>query len=58
MNISQPMRRLSRLQRAVALLFVVLVNTGIAAFIDRLTASGADADAWAIARPAVAALAV
>lgn len=49
MNAFQPQRRQSRSQRAVALVLVILVNAGIAVFIDRLAATGPGADEMAAA---------
>jgi hypothetical protein len=51
MNSFQPQRRLTLSQRAVALALVILVNAGIAAFIDGLAGAGQPAAEMAVAKP-------
>jgi hypothetical protein len=58
MNTFQPLRlptRSSRAQRAAALALVILVNAGIAGFIDRLAGAGPAPGEMAGAKPAAAA---
>jgi hypothetical protein len=55
MNAFQPQRPRSLSQRAAVLALVLLVNAGIAAFIDGLAGAGQAAAEMAVAKPATTA---
>jgi hypothetical protein len=56
MNTFQPQRRQARSQRALVVALVIVVNAGIAGFIDRLAGAGPAAAEMATAEPAAAAV--